>query len=446
MYLCSYLRSKRKGKDLLRILDMRCYGKHSEQMLSDEIKAFKPDIIAVSSLTVERQQLHNVANIAKVLQPHVIVIVGGPHATAYPQETLSNVNIDYIIMGEGEETFTTLIEHIENKDDMHSIPAIGFRIDKKVYLVSRPNDHLALNQLPFPAWDLIDREVYFGLRSMAAVGLRRYMCISTSRGCPYKCIFCHNINGKKWRARSIDNIIEEIENLQNNYQINEFEIIDDCFNLEYKRTVDFFKRIIDKNLKIKIQFPNGLRADLLDESIIKLMKRAGVNYMAFAVESASTRLQKKINKNIDLQRVNSMIDYAFRSRIYVSGFFMMGFPEETKREVLMTISFAVKSRLSQALFFFAVPYGNTELFKYYKENKTFSDKKERDLFNEHYFKSKVNLSRVPDRLLFCLNKYAYIRFYFSIRRLIYFFRCHPSRNDRRFILRILKRVLVQCFT
>lgn len=432
MYLASYVREMRPHKDRLKIIDLRMYARSWDSILREVVKDFVPDIVGVSSLTSESRQMFAIASLMKKIAPQSIVVAGGPHPTAYPEETLKHSDIDYVIRGEGEQAFVDLLGCIESGTPVSAVGDLVYRGDKRI-IVNAQHVPIDPETLSYPAWDLIDMDSYFRRRSMATLGQRRYMCLFTSRGCPYHCSYCHNIFGKRFRARSVDSIINEIKTLQERYDIHEFEIIDDCFNFDRKRTVEFFQRIIDEKLQVKFSFPNGVRTDLLDESIIVMMKQAGVNFMSIAVETATPRLQKMVRKNLDLEKVSRMIACAADQGIYTCGFFMLGFPTETAEEMRRTIDFAVRSQLNMAWFFLVMPFHNTVL----AEQCVHSKVGVKDLSEQSYWDCHVNLSEVPARKMRWIYRYAYLRFYVSLRRIVIHFRLHPQRKSLSLLWRVV---------
>ena len=148
-----------------------------------------------------------------------------------------------------------------------------------------------------------------------------------------------------FRFRSAESLFLEIKYLYDIYQIRDFEILDDIFNLDRNRLMDFCDRIINSGMKITLAFPNGMRGDILDEQQLSKLKQAGTIFIAFAIETGSPRMQKLIKKNIQLDKIKKNIEIAHSSKIHSHGFFMIGFPEETLEEMKMTVEFMVSSKL-----------------------------------------------------------------------------------------------------
>jgi radical SAM superfamily enzyme YgiQ (UPF0313 family) len=195
----------------------------------------------------------------------------------------------------------------------------------------------------------------------------------TSRGCPYRCAYCHNVLGKKFRVRSPENILEEIKYIHDKFGITDFQIIDDIFNLDMDRAKKICDLIINSGMDLTFAFPNAIRADRVDEELVEKMAQAGTKFTSIAIETASPRIQKLIRKNLNLEKAFKAIHLFARVGIVTRGFFMMGFPTETEEEVLDTIEYAKRSRLCGATFFTVVYYPGTDLYRlaqsygYFKE-------------------------------------------------------------------------------
>ncbi|MDD5629217.1 MAG: amino acid adenylation domain-containing protein, partial [Elusimicrobia bacterium] len=200
-----------------------------------------------------------------------------------------------------------------------------------------------LDRLPLPDRGLIDAARYRQRIGLAMVKER--VSIQASRGCPYSCAYCHKIWPKTRAARSPEHILAEIEH-HRRAGIRRFAFIDDIFNLDRRSGPRLFEQIIQRRLEVELFFPNGLRADLLDESYIDLMVEAGTKSVALALESASPRLQRLIGKRLDLDRTRRVVDY-FASRhpqVILELFAMIGFPSETEAEALATMEFIERTR------------------------------------------------------------------------------------------------------
>ncbi|MGC8756749.1 MAG: B12-binding domain-containing radical SAM protein [bacterium] len=413
MYVASYIRETRG--DEVRIFDIRFYKEPLKEIYRI-IHEFQPDIVGISALTLEAPAMYQIARFVKMITD-IPVIVGGPHATSVPEEVIKNQNIDIVVMGEGEITFKELLDFYEHGSrGLFEINGIVYKNNGKIVTTPARDYIYHLDEMPFPAWDLVELKKYAVTASMSTVGFRPYMVLLTSRGCPFHCTYCHNIMGKKFRARSVENVLEEMRILIEKYHINDFEIIDDISNFNRERFKQIMRGIIDRGWKVTLSFPNGVRTDLLDEEIVRLMRQAGTAEISIAVETVSPRLQKMVKKNLNLEKVKRMIDVCADEGMFIRAFFMLGFPTETEQELKATIDFACKSKVHEALFFLVNPFGGTELSKQVEGmGKMPSNVKPEDF---DYHAMPFNASDIPDKRLHRLYTFAYIRFYFNPIRII----------------------------
>ncbi|MEW6687407.1 MAG: cobalamin-dependent protein, partial [Candidatus Edwardsbacteria bacterium] len=207
MYLASALRKWCQVECKLKISHLMLNGFELSD-LKKEVEDFNPQLLGLSTLSYETPRMHAVAQMIKAMNPSCKVVVGGPHATAFSSHILQDKNIDYIIIGEGEKTFVELVEAIEADRDVKGIKGIGYR-QNGTTIYTPPREYISNpDDIPFPAWDLIDFPDYLKTSNMSNfLAERNYAPIFTSRACPYSCIYCHRIFGKGWRARSPENVI-----------------------------------------------------------------------------------------------------------------------------------------------------------------------------------------------------------------------------------------------
>lgn len=418
-YLASYLREK-EPYIRLKLYDIRI-EKPDDNQLYSMIKEFSPDVVGISSITMEAHEMHRIALITKRVSPKIKVIAGGPHPSLFPEDTLSDMNIDYIVRGEGEITFHKLVTALASGRDGKEIRGIGYR-ENGNFIINPPGEVVQnLDELPFPAWDLLPIERYAKERKFSGTRLEiPYVAMYTERGCPYQCIYCHNLSGRIVRKRSPENVLEEMDYIMKRFGIKRFEIVDDIFNVDTKRVHAICEGILSRGWKPILSFPNGLRSDILDEETLKLLRRCGTYYISFAVESASERIQRLIRKNLNVEKVRKAIEIGVKNGIFAVGYFMIGFPTETKEEINQTIRFAVTSKLHTAGFFIVTPFEHTDLYEMYAKGKEFKDFK-----NYHYHYTHINLSAVDDKTLARLYAKAYLLFYGYPPRILRVFRDYP---------------------
>ncbi len=393
-------------------------------ILKHTIKEWKPDFIGISIIITELEQTKIIMSIIHDVLPDIPVIFGGPWPSSNPQKAIKTFGADFVVAGEGELAFPELIDAINNGLPTASITGTASMVDGHV--IVNPVKQLTeneLNALPFPAWELLDHEPYAKMLSAASVGRRPYMTIITSRGCPFQCAYCHQTMGKTFRKRTAESVLAEMEELRFQHGFKEFEIIDDCFNLDRKRMHAILNGICDRLGDVKLHFPSGLRADLLQPEDMSLFKQAGTVSAAFAIETSSPRLQKMIHKNLNIDRTVLTISAAVREGIFSTGFFMIGFPTESYEEASATVEFAVRSPFHRAFFANPVPFDGTEL-----SNMAADILKIIDDINPHnvnYFNS-VNISAMSDSDLQRVFRLAYRRFYLNPKRMLRLAIHHPN--------------------
>jgi radical SAM superfamily enzyme YgiQ (UPF0313 family) len=404
-YVAGALR-RRRGDDV-RICDARL-ERLGPAALSQRIRDFAPQVLGISSAHSDRKEALAAAAVARAAAPETFVVVGGPYPSAVREAVLANRDIDAAVVGEGEETIVELLDALEGGGrDFSGIPGVCFRDgDEPRFTGPRPLIE-DIDDLD-PAWDLIDPTRYFGRFVKSTMDRtrsdHRAASIFSSRGCPYSCIFCHNVFGRKYRARSAASVVDEIRMLRESYGVREVEFLDDCFNHRRQRALAIFERLADGPRGMHYSFPNGLRADAVDDGMLDLFAATGVKRIAYAVESASPRLQKLIGKNLDIERARRAIADTARRGIVTSGFFIMGLPTETSEELRRTVDFAVDSELHIAEFFYLNPFPGTEVAR-------MSGREMGGVDFADYSTISINLSQVSDRELFAVNKRAYRRFY-----------------------------------
>jgi len=415
MYLASALRAWAGQKHEIEILDLRLYRRR-HRALQRKLVEWEPDIVGFSTLTFEAEEMHQAAGTVKQWNRRCPVIVGGPHGTIFYSEILDDRNIDYVVVGEGEISLVELVDFLAERVTPPHLPGVAFSRDGEVTFPGHRQQIADPDTIPFPAWDLIDIDLYRRNPDFnGGLGSGRYMGLFTSRACPYQCVYCHSIFGKGFRARSPESVLEEMGILASHYGIKEFQIFDDCFNLDRKRTLSIAGGIVNRGYRVQLSFPNALRADLLDKEVLSALKQAGAYVFTAAVETASPRLQKLIRKNLDLEKTREVITLADRMGYLVKGFFMIGFPTETREEMRATIRFAMESPLFFAIFFTVVPFPKTELYEMMRESSAGQNFTYRDY---HYL---LYRKRNPDHEsgvnLRWLQKISHAKFYF----------CYPGR-------------------
>jgi len=410
MYLASSL-LKQAPEAEIRITDM-ALEQLDASALAERLRAWEPDLIGLSALSCEAAEQVRVMEQLRAALPGCPTVIGGPHATCVGAELLTDTGSDFLIVGEAERSFPALALALASGTATDAIPGLGFRSNGIPKLNPPDPDPVDLDALPFPAWHLIDLEGYQRVDSFNVV-LRRlpYMSLLTSRGCPYRCAYCHNLFGRKVRYRSAESVLAEIEALRAGYGVRELHLVDDIFNLNKKRALAILRGLVERRLDVAIAFPNGLRADLIDDELLDAMRAAGVYAVAYAIESGSPRIQQLVHKDLDLDKARSAIAATRRRGILTAGFFMLGFPTETAEEIEATVEFALSSRLQRAHFFTVVPHPGTALHQLARETYPELPLLDDEGAASDYFAEKPFLERAAGLPVGQVQDRAYRRFY-----------------------------------
>jgi anaerobic magnesium-protoporphyrin IX monomethyl ester cyclase len=330
--------------------------------LEKTLASCRYDIAGLSCMSVEFLGGLETAHAIREFSPSTHLIFGGQHPTIMPERVMQDEAIDSICIGEGEDTWTEFLGRLSSGQGLEGVSGLWFRRGREVVRNAPRASYVDVDAVPMPAYHLLEIERYFDIDFVRFPTIdRRAIQIFTSRGCPYRCIYCHDLFGKKFRGRKPELVWEEIRFLHDTYGIREFMIEDDIFNMDIQRAKRICDLVIESGLKLGFQFGNGVRLERFDEELMRKLALAGTHHMAIAIESSNRRIQRLIRKNLKTDRTNEILDWARKYGIETLGFFMLGFPGETVAEINETIQFAARSHFDEALFSIATPYAGTEL-------------------------------------------------------------------------------------
>ena len=310
------------------------------------------DVICVSAMfTSNKKSLYSFLTTIKERYPLIHLIVGGSHASTFPDEVFEYC--DTVICGEGEEVICDIVKNRTK----------GIIIAERI---------INLDKLPFPAWDLMWDDIQeINRRNWnTPFHIRRpFIHMITSRGCPNACTFCavKVVWGRRWIPRSSCNVVSEIKELYN-MGFREIHFNDDNCSIDKKRLCEICDLILINGLNIKIACPTGIHIGTLDKPLLKLMKRAGFYRLCFGIETGSQRMQKIIKKNIDLQKAKQVIHDANDLGYWTSATFIFDFPEETEDDVQSTLQFVKDSGLDFPIFYNLNIQPKTELYEKFGSN------------------------------------------------------------------------------
>ncbi|MFH1530473.1 MAG: radical SAM protein [Pseudomonadota bacterium] len=396
----------------------------SDQEILAEARRSRPQLVAMSGLTTAHDRIRRLVRLLGDLQG-VPILLGGPHATAYPEVCLDHPGTSGVIPGEGEIPFTDFVEHLLGRRPVDQVRGLLRRVRGGTVRGPTAPQLMDLDALPAPALDLIDPEAYAAVpNDLATIVLppHRYLPLFTSRGCPFGCTFCHDIFGRRFRGQSPTRVLDHVERLLERYGVRDFHLYDDLFNGRKGRLLAFAQEAMRRNLGVRFWFSNGLRADILDREQLEAMAHAGVVYFGAAIESASPRMQRITNKRMDVLRLLENVAIADEVGIFTTGFLMLGVPGETREEMELTIRTAAASALHYAYFSVLNPYSGTAIGRAVAEAGA-------DVSPERmpggYSSSGANAAGIPPEEFRTILRQAYRRFW-TPRRIVAFAARHPD--------------------
>jgi len=413
LVLAAYLREKGHTPFILDMLFPEVTQEGVDRFISEN----GIEIIGIGCMSCEYHEAVKQARVMKERHPHLPLVFGGAHPTGNPRQCLDTGVVDYAVCGEGEEALTALLDALERDESLSGIRGLWFYNEGKLVANGKaaPVD---LEALPMPAYDMVDLNAYFAMDPpWHFPKSRRVIQFMTSRGCPFKCSYCHRLHGKQARLLSATKVLDQMELLHREYGVEEFIIVDDIFNVDLKRAKAICRGIVERGLKIHIQLPNGVRGDVFDEELMELLAKAGTHYLAVAIETATPRLQKLIRKNLKIDVALNTVRLAKKYKIEVGGFFMIGFPSETRHEVLSSIQLALRNPFDVVFFSIVTPYEGTEI-RTDILNGVFGPEAKAALEAdpEAEFPVIYNDSLTPESL-FSIRRKAYLKFYLKPSRM-----------------------------
>jgi len=393
------------------------------------VREYQPELVGLSC--VFSNQFASVKELARRIKtevdPEMILVTGGTHPSFLPEHVLQSSQLDYVVLGEGELTFRALIEAHNRGRGIEEIDGLAYRDNGAVRINPRIHFIEDLDELPFPARDLLPMEEYFKrcLPMSFHWKKKRNTPIMTSRGCPCQCAFCSSSAhwGKRYRFRSPENVLAEMEHLKQSFGIEELKFQDDNLTLPRSRAEAIFQGMIDRGLDLLWNTPNGVAVWTLDEDLVRLMKKSGCYEFTLAVESGDQRvLDNIIKKPLRLEKVIEARRIAKKHGIITIAYFIIGLPGETMENIQNTLRFARELKLEYYIPFIYSPLPGSELWEVCVSQGYINDDYKYEDFN-NYFVSGLKTDEFDAAALSHLQSRAY---FINLLKL-------PFRNPREFV-------------
>ncbi len=362
--------------------------------VQETIQEQDPDIVGISVMTGSYGSSMIVAKMvkqyAKTKAKQIPVIVGGAHPTVEAKSMLKNSEIDFAVIGEGEYAFLELVKELEKEEqDFSKIKGLAYKSGDRVIINERRPLIENLDELPIPA-----RHLILNVDKIEPDALGG---IFSSRGCPFNCIFCSSktIWTRRMRFRSVDNVMQEVEQVIDKYKAKHFFFVDDSFSVKKDRTLELCRRFRELHKKgKKFSWHCQTRVDLLDDEIAKAMADSKCNCVLIGVETGYKDGLIKIKKAITLEQINKATQLLKKHKISVNAFFMIGFPWETMDEINSTINFMKQMDPDDASYAIVTPQPGTELYDIVRAEGLLSDDPDWSAFQHQskdmFFTNKFN--------------------------------------------------------
>lgn len=365
--------------ETVKILDLKIYKNNPKQtsygeIIKETILEFTPDLVGITGLysgNFPDELRYSI--LIKSAFKNIPIVIGGIHPTIYAKEILQNCpSIDWVVLGEGEKTILDLVSAMKNQiGGIEKIPGIAYRKNGEVIINPKMDYIKNIDEIPFPAYDLIRLEDYYVDTSQwhnpKKLPINTSIPIISSRSCPNRCPFCciYYTMGYIWRARSAQNVVSEIEYLYHTYNHRHFSIMDDNFSLSKSRVLEICRLIIKKKMNIQFDTPNGLSMRTLDGEVIDAMVSAGMVRTAFAIESGSDYIRNEIiKKYLSRKKIYEIIGLTKKyPELHVSAFFIVGMPEETEKTLMDTYNMIKDINVNKIHLMNIIPFPGTKVYE-----------------------------------------------------------------------------------
>jgi radical SAM superfamily enzyme YgiQ (UPF0313 family) len=366
------------------------------------LRAKPYDVIGLTGMTPVFDTVKRAVKLCRPLAG--TLMLGGAHATAFRAAVFDELpELDLLCIGEGEETLVEVLTRLQETRALEGVPGV---LRKTGSFFPRPLIE-NLDALPFPAWEKLPMAAY---RYPLANG-RRVMSLVTSRGCPYPCLFCDKgVFGARWRSRSATNVLAEIDELVQRFEVDSLVFYDDLFTLDQKRLTDVCEGLIRRNYRLSWKAEG--RVNLVDPQVLSLMKKAGCDTIAYGVESANPASLAFLRKGTTPDMARRAFRLTRKAGIRTMGYFILGIPVETYEEAQQTIQFAADLRADYAQFSILSPMPGSELFQEAQKQRWYAEVRAHNFFDKDARRPVLLSRHWNEERLDAIIREAHRRFYF----------------------------------
>jgi len=318
--------------------DLRDLHDADWEAVHELLLASKADVVGISCFTSERVNALRTAALVRQALPDAVVVMGGPHATLFPEQILCRGVVDVVVLGQGEATIVELAACLDRGGDLRDVAGIVFRRET-AFQTTKPRPHDDnLDALAFPEYGSFDLAQYKSPEIPEQYRNLTGTHVISSRGCPYACHFCsvHHFCGGRWDCRSPGNVVDELERLVQEQGVRHVYFSDDLFTLSPQRTIGICREILERGLDLV--WMAETRVDCVSEDVLRWMRQAGCYRIYYGVESGSPRILKAVNKRFTVAQVVQAFALTHQAGIEPCCFLMVGNPGETPETIAETIA------------------------------------------------------------------------------------------------------------
>lgn len=346
----------------VRILDLAVLGMELREVISEVVKE-NPQLVGITAPT---PAINKVAILIKEIKNHLpqgVTLLGGPHISALPEETMRDVSsLDIGVIGEGEATFKEILEFMEGKKSLNEINGIIYKRNGEIFKNIPREPIRDLDSLPFPAWELLPSLSKYYRPSLHCIRKLPATILVTSRGCPYRCAFCdHSVFGYKIRYHSPSYVVDMMNHLYLKYGIKEFALHDECLLVDKSRAVEMCEKISKKG-KVKFSWTIQVRGDQIELNLLKLFKKSGCWQIQLGIESGSEKILQNLKKGVSKEQIKKACQLVKKAGLQLKGFFMLANPGETLESIAETVQFIHDLPLDDFQLTFFTPYPGSPIF------------------------------------------------------------------------------------
>lgn len=405
-----------------------------KEKLKGILQDFSPDLLVINTTTPSLNFDMTILPLAKEILPESKIAAFGIHVGALPDESFAMTDaLDYIIRGEPELTVADLADKLAKREDPSSVPGLSLRRNGRIVHAKSRDFFKDLDQLPYPAWDLIDLDNY-----RLPFSGRRFLMVTTARGCPYNCTYCvaQSYYGRKIRMRKVPKIVDELEYVIGHYDVKDFFFWSESFTIVKAAIKELCREIIRRDLNI--HWVCNSRVDNVDQELLELMKEAGCWLISYGIESGDQAILDSIKKEITIEQIKKAIQLTRKVGFQIAGHFVLGLPGDTIETLRKTYRFACSLDIDYAQFYCASPWPGSEFYQQAKEHKWLASDNWDDFEQD---RSVVNYPELSAQEITKFRNWATRRFYLRPKIIWRTMRRMKSPEELMNFLRMLRAFL-----